>query len=32
MDNLAGTLAGITLRGWREAVDAFLAKEGLAVP
>lgn len=32
LDNLAGKLAGITLRDWREAVDAFLAKEGLAAP
>jgi dTDP-4-dehydrorhamnose reductase len=29
LDNLAGKLVGISLRGWREAVDAFLAKEGL---
>lgn len=29
LENLAGKLTGITLRGWREAVDAFLAKEGL---
>lgn len=29
LENLAGKLVGITLRPWREAVDAFLAKEGL---
>ena len=29
LDNLAGKLVGITLRDWREAVDAFLVKEGL---
>lgn len=29
LDNLAGTMVGITLRGWRDAVDAFLVKEGL---
>ncbi len=29
LDNLAGASVGITLRGWREAVDAFLEKEGL---
>ena len=28
--NLAGKLIGITLRDWREAVDAFLAKEALS--
>ena len=27
--NLAGPMVGITLRPWRAAVDAFLAKEGL---
>lgn len=29
MENLAGPLAGITMRPWREAVDAFLQAEGL---
>jgi dTDP-4-dehydrorhamnose reductase len=29
LDNLAGKAVDITLRPWREAVDAFLAKEGL---
>jgi dTDP-4-dehydrorhamnose reductase len=29
LDNLAGKMVGITLRDWREAVDAFLVKEGL---
>ncbi|MCC6804577.1 MAG: dTDP-4-dehydrorhamnose reductase [Anaerolineae bacterium] len=27
--NLAGTTVGISLRDWRDAVDAFLVKEGL---
>jgi hypothetical protein len=26
---MAGKLVGITLRPWREAVDAFLEREGL---
>ncbi len=30
MSNLAGKHIGITLRPWQEAVDDFLAKEGLA--
>ncbi len=30
LDNRAGRSLGITLRDWHEAVDAFLAKEGLA--
>jgi dTDP-4-dehydrorhamnose reductase len=29
LSNLAGRLAGISLRPWQEAVDAFLAREGL---
>lgn len=29
LDNHAGKLVGITLRDWREAVDAFLVQEGL---
>jgi len=29
LENLAGKTVGITLRGWREAVDAFLDREGL---
>jgi dTDP-4-dehydrorhamnose reductase len=29
LHNEAGALAGVTLRGWREAVDAFLEREGL---
>jgi dTDP-4-dehydrorhamnose reductase len=29
LDNLAGKMVGITLRDWREGVDAFLVKEGL---
>ena len=29
--NLAGKQVGITLRSWQDAVDAFLAKEGLLV-
>lgn len=29
LDNLAGPTIGIRLRPWREAVDAFLAREGL---
>ncbi len=29
LDNLAGKLIGITLRDWRDAVDAFLVREGL---
>lgn len=29
LDNLAGRLVGVTLRPWREAVAAFLEREGL---
>lgn len=29
MDNLLGTMLGITLRPWQEAADAFLTREGL---
>ncbi len=29
MDNLAGSMVGVVLRPWQEAVDAFLEREGL---
>ena len=29
LTNLAGSMVGVTLRPWQEAVDAFLRKEGL---
>lgn len=31
LENLAGALIGITLRDWRQSVDAFLEKEGLLI-